>query len=356
MLEPDFGSLMEGEPGLMPHGTWNLVPSPSRFLHGISHVGNSVSSWLESGRQLTSRAQELVAPGILASEPMQNTLGVPYFPSAGNELARPDEGGLHNVPHPGVLENIATAFQRQEVINRVHSQLGTVNYLVNVANYMKHKHVEQAVVEGHRQLHRLCDNVQRQAVVIDDLNNSVQSLSVEVDLQRQVSDRLSTSLDAQQALLDASILENREAIEKQNSVLAKQQEMVNNLLQQRLRHDFYVDSVLVGFCAYVCNTFLVKFPLKIALTVIPVNRRTKKWLDGFTRLMLVLSLIKILKTWSIKCGLHNSVGGLTPYMRKALQLLVSSLQNHREGLVARFKRKTNSPNKRPATSTTLDLC
>lgn len=326
MFDPGLGDFLNEEATVSkvssalsrPGSGWSsMLSSPSQYMP--SH--QNISSWLESGRALTTRVQEMVSPGrpVALAGSASDSL-VPRHHSL-DLVPQHGEGGQHQI-----MEGVVAAFERQEHINRAHAQLSKVNYMVNVANYMKHKQVEKVVAEGQRELCRINDRMKHQTHVIENLNQSVEHLDAEVEHQKHVSERLSTSLDAQQKLLDTTILESREAIERQNSILAKQEAVVKKLLHQKLRHDFIVDGTVVLVCLYLSNTFLVKFPLQIILQVVP-QHKSRKWLHQMFRLALVLELIRILKSWSVKVGLHNSVGSTMPYLQTGVQLAWTRVQN-----------------------------
>eukprot|EP00058_Branchiostoma_floridae_P023642 XP_002609132.1 hypothetical protein BRAFLDRAFT_126156 [Branchiostoma floridae] len=229
--------------------SWSSVLSPARVRVGVS-------SWLETGKQLSSRVHALVkdTAAVSPASPVKVEADAPLT--------------AEDVPvSPQLMKSVALAFRRQEEINKANANLCRLNYAVNVANYVKHKQVEQAVIQGQKQLWKLNNRVHHQTETIGHLQDGVRNLSTQVQLQKETAQRMKNSIDAQQQLFSSTILENRMELERQQSLLTKQQA--------------------------------------------------------------AMDMMGLLKSWSVKCGLHNSVGSLLPYIQHASTLAMGKLQELR---------------------------
>ncbi|KAI8492862.1 hypothetical protein Bbelb_294590 [Branchiostoma belcheri] len=290
--------------------SWSSVLSPARVRVGVS-------SWLETGKQLSSRVHALVKDTTAVS------------PASPVKVETESPLTAEDVPvSPQLMKSVALAFRRQEEINKANANLCRLNYAVNVANYVKHKQVEQAVVQGQKQLWKLNNRVHHQAETIGHLQDGVRNLSTQVQLQKETAQRMKNSIDAQQQLFSSTILENRMELERQQSLLAKQQAAMDHLIRQKLKHDFLVDSGLLVGTVWFVNSLLVDYPLKTVLVFVP-RTKLRNWLRQATKALLVLQMMGLLKSWSVRCGLHNSVGSLLPYIQHASTLAMAKLQELR---------------------------
>ncbi|CAH1777907.1 unnamed protein product [Owenia fusiformis] len=306
---------------------WNLA-SPKGFSKSLlssekyRDLMRGSTNLLENGQSLSSKLQAFIGNNSpLASS---SALG----PSSPTEVIQ--SAGLHMGSGQQLknnsLQQVTQALERQEQINHVNAQLSKLNYLVNIANFRKHKQVEMSVQEGQRQLQRLNSTMHDQAATIEELNNSLSELSVEMEQQRNVCKRLTGSLDSQRHLLDTSLLETRREMGHQHALLAKQQRFLDKLIQQKLRQDFLVDGGLIVTAIYLSNTILVNYPLQLLLSVIP-KQKQKLWVHQLGKLIFIIKMVMFLRYCSIRCGLHNSVGCTVGYGQEALRLAAQRIRH-----------------------------
>ncbi|XP_062501916.1 uncharacterized protein LOC134179026 isoform X2 [Corticium candelabrum] len=216
----------------------------------ISSATSILPAVVQTGRALTGRLQTWIASQL------PDTV-------AGGELLTAADTLTSGEASPGeMLHSVAVALRRQHNINEVQSQLGRLNTLANMANYVKCRQVESVLSENRQNVDRLCSQVTSQTSVIRDLTGRVSSLREDVECQRSVSARLERDLNQQTVLFQSSVQQTRKDIERQQSLLTKQQDIVNSLVNSKIKQDLFVDGGLLGCSLLVVNSFIVNFPLK----------------------------------------------------------------------------------------------
>ncbi|XP_070540510.1 uncharacterized protein [Ptychodera flava] len=200
----------------------------------------------------------------------------------------------------------------------VNSQLTKLNTIANVINFIKNKQIEKTISHGQRQLEKLQQMYGQQTGTIKQLNKSIRRLKMQVGQQSELSQRLEKSLQSQRELLEMSTQQSMQDISRHQNLLDKQEKMLNKLLSERLRHDLVVDGGILLYCNYLTHSTLVNFPLRTVLQLIK-KPRLRKWLEQFSRLIIVLYLFKVLKSWTVSCGLHHSVGSFMIYCHRLVQ-------------------------------------
>ncbi|XP_065828108.1 centrosomal protein of 290 kDa-like [Oscarella lobularis] len=310
-----------------------LLDSPSRFF----------SSTVQTGRELKTRLQSWITSS---------------FDENDDELLTAAEAlESDSAETKEVLESVSVALRRQHEINRETTQLARVNFVANLANIAKHKQIEGIISEGQKSLRRMNSQLQIQTSKIQLLNGRVSGLKDEVDSQKKVSSRLEKDLRQQTELLQSSIQESRRDIERQQSILDKQQQVVNKLAKDKMKADFFVDAGLCGFAVFVANTFLVDLPLKLVLSPIP-KENLQKWLRQLVKLVLMWKMVTYLRSILVRYGLHGKVGSTSSYAEHAMELIVSVLQKATGHCATRWSnwRTPAKKKKTPAKSTGMDVC
>ncbi|XP_077867608.1 uncharacterized protein LOC144356778 [Saccoglossus kowalevskii] len=229
------------------------------------------------------------------------------------------------------LDTTSVRFRREKTIKTTYMQLVRLNYLVNVVNFIARKQVENTVSKELQQIQELSSHLKKQTATIIYLNGLVNTLKLEVEQQNNLLARVKGSLESQKQLFESSIQQNHQEREKCESLLKKYQIIINELLQGNMKHDFLVDSSIVGVCIYLVNSVLVEYPLSTLMTFVS-KEKLKKWFYHFIRLLLLLYLFRIFKTFSVTCGIHNRVGNLVRYLLyayKKIRRLYQSLRGRK---------------------------
>jgi hypothetical protein len=258
-----------------------LIPSPSSIFPALVQTGRSLTgrlqTWLSSQLSATDEGGELLdAVETLSSDALPNEM----------------------------IHSVAVALRKQHEINQVHSQLGRLNTLANMANYVKCRQVETVLSENQQNVSRLHSQLTSQSSLIRDLTGQVSSLNQDVECQRNLSARLEHDLNQQTALFQSSLQQTRKDMEHQQSILSKQQQVVNSLISSKIRKDFFIDMGLLAGSLFVVNSFIVNLPLTLILSIVP-KEELRKWLRLILKLLVLTRIMAYLRAIVVNYGLHS---------------------------------------------------
>ncbi|KJE92435.1 hypothetical protein CAOG_03411 [Capsaspora owczarzaki ATCC 30864] len=341
----------------------DILQQASRSIHGLGHASPqfdasdlsstlNVEPLLAFGRSLSAKVQQLVrAPVDIrdAREQLQAQLH-PALPavsepsrqqqqqhqqqqivavSQDTSIALKDEAFQGAAGSP-VVSFIMTEIARQRQINEAHGKLSKLNTFVSFASLMRQQQLEGIARRGAHQISQLQVNVREHAHTIDRMNDSIDHLEDEVEARRLESERLRVDLSLQRTMLDTSLQEYRTELEQHRAAMAQQQQTLNAMFMRRMNRDLLMDSGLtvVGFLAV--NSFLVDFPLRLALVMVP-REKMRVWLRQVVKLGLIAAITRTLKRFASGLGLHNNVGSVTMYAKWLLFSLYSQLRNQVAG-------------------------
>ncbi|XP_062501981.1 uncharacterized protein LOC134179101 [Corticium candelabrum] len=128
----------------------------------------------------------------------------------------------------------------------------------------------QSVLSENRQnVERLCSQVASLTSVIRDLIGRVSSLREDVECQRSVSARLECDLNQQTVLFQSSLQQTRKDIERQHSLLTKQQ--VNSLVNSKIKQDLFVDGGKFLYSQFSLEGNFVIFSKRSSLKMVEIN-------------------------------------------------------------------------------------
>ncbi|XP_065194817.1 uncharacterized protein LOC135826104 [Sycon ciliatum] len=325
------------------------VPSPAEGTgETTSFRDSSLIQWSHPVARMASAMAEkcvvAVSPEQVSSavQQIQTVLLGTDSIARGDELQRASEClRSPSASSSEVMQSLSSALEKQQQINQAHTQMVQLNSFVNVANYARHQKVEQALVEGHRHLNRLSEHMVAQAETIDGLETSVDGLRQEVAVQRQVSGRLSMSLEEQGEMIRDSIKEQRLELDQQSAILAQQQHLLERVMKNKLRQDCVIDCGLVAGSMIAVNTLFFTLPLGLILTAIP-QPRFRKWLRQFIKLAAASRMFLMLRPYVIKVGAHSGTGALLPYAKEGavtmMHFLRFLMRHARHGLQQSMRR------------------
>ncbi|KAJ3294548.1 hypothetical protein HK104_003512, partial [Borealophlyctis nickersoniae] len=147
---------------------------------------------------------------------------------------RDDDGSLP--PYDKLVGRLTHAFRHQAEINQMNAKLLSFSYVANLSNYAKNRQLQKAIARGRRQIMELQNTV-------TSLEGSVDTLTVEVDVQRKTAERLKVALDNTRGLLETTMVEYRQELSRQREVLRKQSTVMERLWQSKFNQDFVLDSM-----------------------------------------------------------------------------------------------------------------
>jgi hypothetical protein len=104
-------------------------------------------------------------------------------------------------------------------------------------------------------------------------------------------------------------------MEHQQSILSKQQQVVNSLISSKIRKDFFIDMGLLAGSLFVVNSFIVNLPLTLILSIVP-KEELRKWLRLILKLLVLTRIMAYLRAIVVNYGLHSRVGSPLPYLRQ----------------------------------------
>ncbi|KAJ3186639.1 hypothetical protein HDU85_007459 [Gaertneriomyces sp. JEL0708] len=256
------------------------------------------------------------------------------------DLLREDDGTLPS--YPTLVSKLSSLFAHQQSINRMHSKLVSVNYMIQLSNFARNRALQKSVLSGRRQIVELQHTVRS-------LEGEVERLGVESDVQRKSAERLKIALDSTRRLLEETIVEYRWEMGRQREVLRRQGSVIGELYKSKFNQDFILDSLLFFFCIWAVNTSVVDVPLRTVSDFVvqllryyfPASRsnslagsnassyETYRRRAAFTRqsakVAVVLWFMRKLRRGAADYGIHNRIGSTYPYITSFFGMMYSSV-------------------------------
>ncbi|TPX64752.1 hypothetical protein SpCBS45565_g05649 [Spizellomyces sp. 'palustris'] len=246
-----------------------------------------------------------------------------------------------------LVSKLSDAFRHQKEINQMNAKLISVNYVVNLSNFAKNRHLQKAVIRGRQQVLELQNTVAT-------LEGSVDVLSVEVAVQRKTAERLKTALDNTRSLLETTMKEYRQELNRQREMIRRQSTVIGELYRSKFNQDFILDSTLFLFCLWAANTTVVDMPLRTAVDFVMrqirwwwLSPRTSEsgrlatslwfrkrtiWTRQAAKLGLIIFFMRRLRHGAKEYGIHNRIGATYPYITSFFAMMYTSMAQRINGL------------------------
>lgn len=215
-----------------------------------------------------------------------------------------------------LVNRLQSVLDRQHTINRATGQVAVSNLMVNIVNHVRNRQLAVQIHASKQKITQLQSN-------IHELESAVSSLGTDVDVQKSISNRLKSSLDATRNLLENTINNYRDEMSKQRKILDEQQQALNIVRRNSFNQKFIADISLLIASIYVAGTPLFSYPMdlvsKAFARLLPITHKLshrRKIVKSLIRLVTILWMMNWGKRTLESYGIYNSFQGYTGYIQE----------------------------------------
>lgn len=231
------------------------------------------------------------------------------------------------------------AMVRQHQINKVNSQLHSMNFLMGYSNALKTKdlhkgflEVKHCMEEGQVVLTSLQNTLATQSSAIVHLERGMDGLADEVQSQGELTKQISSEMHKQRIEFKAALEDVDYQLASQQSLIQDQEKSLQRLMKVRFRIDFVVDMVILLLSWWGSTSRVVGWllnPLASSLSTLSSKsmpedrllrsryryqvRSRSRTVSQLMQLSMTAVVFRYLKTAAVNNGLHSLVGSINTY-------------------------------------------